>query len=469
MSLHLLFQQAISHHRAGQLGQADEIYAFLGNADPRNGQIPYLRGLVSLHGNQPQRALEQLMQAAKLGFQQSDLFFQLGKCHAALGNDEAALDNYRQALQRDGQNVDALCNAANILLRQGRQQEALADYQAAVALAPDNGVIRYNLGTLYLQRLQPELAIPHFEAAIGLLPNHVSAHNSLGAAKTEIGELEAALPHFRKANALEPSFADPWFNAHGALLDLHRPAEAIASLEGAVKAAPDNPVYRFFLGAAQCCVGDRTAGEALLESLRQETAIQAELDSWDYLVGLGTPLPPMLGTGKGIQTLAMAAAQVDGLVLEFGVFNGKSIRQLATLTEGPVHGFDSFEGLPEAWGDEARGSYSAFGRLPQVPDNVRLHRGWFEDSIPPFLQAEAGPIRFINIDCDLYSSTKTIFDLMASRFVPGTVILFDEYLGYPSWREDEFKAFHEAAAQQGWRYELLGFSFLTKQAALRLR
>ena len=219
----------------------------------------------------------------------------------------------------------------------------------------------------------------------------------------------------------------------------------------------------------QCCVGDRAAGESLLTELRHVPAIQAELDSWDYLVSLGTPLPPMLGTGKGIQALAMAAAQVDGLVLEFGVFNGKSIRQLAPLTEGLVHGFDSFEGLPEAWGNEDKGSYSAFGQLPLVPDNVRLHRGWFEDSIPRFLRAEAGPIRFINIDCDLYSSTKTIFDLMAPRFVPGTVILFDEYLGYPTWQEDEFKAFHEAAAQHDWRYELLGFSFLTKQAAVRLR
>jgi len=468
MSLHLLFQQAIAYHRSGQLGLADEIYTLISNADPRNAQVHYLRGLVSLHSGHPGRGLEQLTRAVELGLNHSDLFFQLGKCHAALGQDEAALDHYRTALQRDSQNVDALCNAANISARLGKQQEALADYQAAIALAPDNGIIRYNLGTLYLQRLQPELAIPHFQAAIDRQPDHASAHNSLGAAKTEIGELEEALADFQRARTIDPSFPDPWFNAHGVLLDLHRPAEAIASLEGAIKAAPDNPVYRFFLGITNYCVGDRAEGECILTALRGNPDVQAEMDSWDYLISLGTPLPPLLGTGKGIQTLAMTAAKVDGLVLEFGVFNGKSIRQLATLTEGPVHGFDSFEGLPESWCDEAKGSYSAFGQLPQVPGNVRLHRGWFEDSIPEFQQTESGPIRFINIDCDLYSSTKTIFDFMAQQFVKGTVILFDEYLGYPTWREDEFKAFQDAANRNGWQYEMLGFNFLTKQAAVRL-
>jgi hypothetical protein len=108
------------------------------------------------------------------------------------------------------------------------------------------------------------------------------------------------------------------------------------------------------------------------------------------------------------------------------------------------------------------------GRLPEVPANVRLHPGWFERSLPEFLRAETGPVRFVNVDCDLYSSTKTVLGLLAPRMVTGSVIVFDEFIGYETWRDDEFKAFHEAVERFGWTYEVLCFSFMTRQVALRV-
>lgn len=37
----------------------------------------------------------------------------------------------------------------------------------------------------------------------------------------------------------------------------------------------------------------------------------------------------------------------DTLWLEFGVANGKTINYISKFTNDKVHGFDSFEGLPE--------------------------------------------------------------------------------------------------------------------------
>jgi hypothetical protein len=156
------------------------------------------------------------------------------------------------------------------------------------------------------------------------------------------------------------------------------------------------------------------------------------------------------------------------LVLELGVRHGNTIRQIAALAQQPVHGFDSFEGLPEAWHSESKGSYTTRGVLPAVPKNVTLHAGWFEDTLPPFLAQHDGPARMINIDCDIYSSTKTVLDNLAPRIVPGTVLVFDEYIGNEHWREDEYKAFQEAVARYGWRYEYLCFSVFTKQVAVRI-
>jgi hypothetical protein len=172
---------------------------------------------------------------------------------------------------------------------------------------------------------------------------------------------------------------------------------------------------------------------------------------------------------KELLEYSLAAAKVDGHYLEFGVFTGGTIRFMAKRVGGrTIHGFDSFEGLPEAWGgfNLGGGAFDVKGRLPRVPANVKLHRGWFEASLPPWLGANAGPAAFIHIDCDLYSSTKTIFTLLADRIVPGTVILFDEYFNFPNWERHEYKAFQEFVAERAVKYTYLAFA--RQQAAVRI-
>jgi predicted O-methyltransferase YrrM len=159
----------------------------------------------------------------------------------------------------------------------------------------------------------------------------------------------------------------------------------------------------------------------------------------------------------------------DGLVLEFGVFRGQSVNAIAAaLPDRTVHGFDSFEGLPEAWPGYNVGAqhFDQGGRLPDVADNVELHRGWFEDSLPAFLAGHPGAVAFVHVDCDLYSSTKTVFDALAERMRPGTVIVFDEYHNFPYWREHEHRAFMEFCAEHDVEYEYISFNNL--QAAARI-
>jgi hypothetical protein len=62
-----------------------------------------------------------------------------------------------------------------------------------------------------------------------------------------------------------------------------------------------------------------------------------------------------------------------------------------------------------------------------------------------------------------------VLELLAARIVPGTVMIFDEYLFNRHWREDEFKAFQEAVDRFGWRYDYLAFGLLSKQAVIRIR
>jgi len=182
-------------------------------------------------------------------------------------------------------------------------------------------------------------------------------------------------------------------------------------------------------------------------------------------------MPDALGfdTQRDVTAYALTNCKAEGHYLEFGVFTGGTLRFIAPRIGGrKIHGFDSFEGLPEGWGGFNLGerAFDVGGKLPRVPSNVELHRGWFDASLPPWLASNPGPVAFVHVDCDLYSSTKTIFDLLGDRFIPGTVILFDEYFNYPNWEKHEFKAFQELVTQRNIKYTYLAYA--RQQVAVRI-
>ncbi|MGY2051303.1 class I SAM-dependent methyltransferase [Methylobacterium sp. JK268] len=169
-------------------------------------------------------------------------------------------------------------------------------------------------------------------------------------------------------------------------------------------------------------------------------------------------------------TYGLSRRELDGLNLEFGVFSGSSINHMArSFRDQTFHGFDSFEGLPEDWRQGfARGAF-ATGGLPAVENNVNLIKGWFDHTIPGFLDSFKDiPVSFLHVDCDLYSSTKTIFHLLRDRIVPGTVIVFDEYFNYPSWRIHEYRAFKEFVDYYKRSYEYIGLVPHHQQVAVRI-
>ena len=151
------------------------------------------------------------------------------------------------------------------------------------------------------------------------------------------------------------------------------------------------------------------------------------------------------------------ATKVDGLVLEFGVARGDSLRKIAAgFPDRPVYGFDSFEGLPEDWREGISKGAFACDVPTDFPSNVTLVKGWFEDTLALFLEEHQGPVAFIHIDCDIYSATKTIFDNLQDRIVDGTIIIFDEIFGYGGYEDHEFKAFNEYLVKNDMNYECIG-------------
>jgi predicted O-methyltransferase YrrM len=164
-----------------------------------------------------------------------------------------------------------------------------------------------------------------------------------------------------------------------------------------------------------------------------------------------------------LYTLAVGASAPVGIYAEFGVFRGLSLRAIRQRLRPDIrlYGFDSFEGLPGHWQEFPPGSFKTHHRV-DLP-NTELVVGWFEDTLPEFVRTHREHVSFLHIDCDLYSSTKTVLDAFAERILPGTVILFDELFGFAGYERHEWRALKES----GLRYEVLG-RWNAYRAALRV-
>lgn len=157
--------------------------------------------------------------------------------------------------------------------------------------------------------------------------------------------------------------------------------------------------------------------------------------------------------------------------LEFGVWQGASIKRWCELNPNPksrFFGFDSFEGLPEYWNRKTvKGAFNLEGVAPAVDDErVQLVKGWFQDSLPPFLESFQPRSRMvIHIDSDLYSSALFCLTRLHSLAVPGTILIFDQFQD----SEHEFSAFVDYTTSYYREWVALGTTRRYLQVAFEMK
>ena len=132
--------------------------------------------------------------------------------------------------------------------------------------------------------------------------------------------------------------------------------------------------------------------------------------------------------------------------LEFGVFNGLSINYLSQFLKTNIYGFDSFEGLKEDWKGSIleAGYFDLKGKKPSVNKNVKLIKGFVQDTLSNFLsEIKNSKINFVHIDLDTYESSKFVLQSLKPYLNNGAIILFDELYNYSGWDEGEYNALQE--------------------------
>lgn len=213
-------------------------------------------------------------------------------------------------------------------------------------------------------------------------------------------------------------------------------------------------------------------GESIRELAQDMTLVARQRAAQDSVALIAERMGSAKPYPNRFALLDAALAQVDsnirGLYCEFGVWRGEGINYIASKVTGLVHGFDSFEGLPQHWRPGFGAGAFKVDRLPDVRPNVRLYKGWFRDTLPEFKQAHPEPLAFVHIDADLYVSTSDVFNLLGDRIVPGTVIQFDELLNFPGWQNGEWKAFEELCGSREAEVEYIGYVPHFEQVAVRI-
>jgi hypothetical protein len=90
---------------------------------------------------------------------------------------------------------------------------------------------------------------------------------------------------------------------------------------------------------------------------------------------------------------------------------------------------------------------------------VKLFKGWYEDTIPTFLEIlQERQISILHMDSDTYKPSKFVLASLARNLKHGSVVIFDEYFGYPNFEQHEFLAWREIVTSEKIEYRYLGFS-----------
>jgi tetratricopeptide (TPR) repeat protein len=406
-----------------------------------------------IHAGETADARDRCLGALDAGHEDARLWLLLAACRQRL----AQPDEARAALRRAAEMTASpalLEQIADALLK-------LRDYPLAsqvierLDFSHPNAVLlqarcRWGLG-------RHRGAIEQLDALARILPDwpqlalsHARMLVNLGLHRQALDRVETALAAHRQERTLA-----------------HQKALLLLTLEGADTA-------REWLAAGRSLPAPlETLADALgIVAGRANAATQRAGPQWEgFMALLDAPgKPDWFGDNVALLQRALAHAPDSGAVVECGVYHGRTLTLLAQWAAGrKVHGFDSFQGLPEAWSAlEPAGSYSTGGRSPSVPDNVELVPGWFADTLPEFAATLDAPIAFLHIDCDLYQSTREVLAALGPSLQPGSVVVFDEYTGYPGWRGHEFRAWQEYLAASSTEARLIGGQLLGQSAAFRV-
>lgn len=149
----------------------------------------------------------------------------------------------------------------------------------------------------------------------------------------------------------------------------------------------------------------------------------------------------------------------DWVGFEFGVASGDATKSFMGMPYArrcrQWNGFDTFQGLPSAWGDLPQGAFSTGGSTPKIENKIiKWHVGLIEDTCSDINLLDNLDKNFIIVfDFDLYSATKTAWNVISKYLKSGDIIYFDE-----AYEADEAQIIKEIFDSKIISLDILGYT-----------
>ena len=166
MTVHGLFTEAVQHHQAGRLSEAERLYRQILAVEPRHGDTLHMLGVLAHQVGRLDIAFDLIGQSITLkpNYAVANSLHRLGQGLQNQGKFEDAASCYERALahaQTPDAAVEILNDLANASSAQGKPDEAIAFYKRALAIRPDLVPLHSNilLAMIYTASVDPaELA-----------------------------------------------------------------------------------------------------------------------------------------------------------------------------------------------------------------------------------------------------------------------------------------------------------------------
>ena len=145
-----MLTQAVQHHRAGNLAEAERLYHQILAVDPQNFNALHLLGVLAYQTGKHDVAVERIHQALGVYPEFHEAYNTLGAALRELGRLEEAEASYCQSLRLRPDYSEAHNNRGNILRFLARPEEAALSFQEAIRFNPANADAHKSLGMMWL-------------------------------------------------------------------------------------------------------------------------------------------------------------------------------------------------------------------------------------------------------------------------------------------------------------------------------
>jgi predicted O-linked N-acetylglucosamine transferase (SPINDLY family) len=232
-------QQALQHHQAGRLAEAESIYRQVLSQQANHAGALHFLGVIAHQVGKHDIAVDLIARAIRLKPDNADAYINLAAALKSLGQPDEAAAACRQALALRPESAEAHNNLGAVLRDLGNLDDAAKSCRQAISLMPQYAEAHKNLGIILRDRRAFDESVAAFRRAIELHPDDAEVFSNLGVALKDQGKWDEAIVALRRAIELKADYAEAYSILGAVLRDLGQHDESASAHQRAVQLKPD--------------------------------------------------------------------------------------------------------------------------------------------------------------------------------------------------------------------------------------